>query len=337
MVFLASQSALEDAGWFPRSDALKERTGVFLGAVKSHLSPVLHILNQSIKESPRVVPAEFIKHLNIFGTSLNVLHYFDFRGPSSGYGSACAAGQCSIAEGYNSIVTDDADVMVVGNTDHGIHPYLLNGLSRLGALNKKCNDSPETASRPFDEARDGFVAADGAGVLILEELGHAQKRNARIYAELRAVSLFSESFHPTRPQLEGEAVHRTMTTGLQRAGVRPEEVGVVHSHGTSTIEGDNAEAIAISRLFAEPGPAIMGIKSNLGHMMAGVGGIQAAALILAMKHGLIPPILNLHKPLEVNGRVLDFVRTTRKGDFRFGISNNAGFGGLNCSLLFEKY
>lgn len=337
MAFLASKSALEDANWLPNSDLLKERTGVFLGAVKSHLSPVLHVLNMAIKESPRVVPAEFIQHLNIFGTSLNVLKHYDFRGPSSGYGSACAAGQCSIAEGFNSILSGDADVMVVGNVDHGIHSYLLNGLNRLGALNKKYNEDPEAASRPFDENRDGFVAADGSGVLILEELYHAQQRKAKIYAELKAISMCSESFHPTRPHLEGDGIYRTMRNVLKRAGVLPNMVGLLHSHGTSTIEGDNAEAIAISRLFPEPGPSIMAIKSNIGHMMAGVGGIQAAALVLAIKNGKIPPILNLKNPLQVNGRVLDYVTSMREKEIQYGITNNAGFGGLNCSLLFQKH
>lgn len=338
MAFLASKMAIEDAKWIPQTEEEKHRTGAFLGGVKSHLSPLLHVTHQILKENFRVVPSEFYNHINIFMTTSNVVNAYDLRGPTSAYGSACAAGQCSIAEGFNCIQDDDADVMIVGNADNGIHSYLLNGLNRLGALNKKYADEPEKASRPFDEDRGGFVAADGSGVLVLEEYEHAIKRNAKIYAELKSISLCTESYHPTRPHLEGDGIFRTMKTVIERAGIKPEDVGIIHSHGTATTEGDSAEATAIGRLFPEPGPMIMGIKSNMGHMMAGVGGIQSAALILSLKHGIVPPILNLKNPLKIGNRVLDYVADKpREKEVRFGITNNAGFGGLNCSLLFEKY
>ena len=337
MAFLASKSALEDAGWLPTKDSDKERTGVVMGSTKSHVSPAIHFINQVLKEGPRTITGEFNKHLNVFGTALNVVSHYDLRGPNSGSSSACAAGQYSIAEAFNTIKDDEADVMVAGNTDIGIHPYVIGGLSRLGALNKKNNETPELASRPFDEQREGFVAADGSGVLILEELNHAVNRGASIYGELLSVGLCTESYHPTRPHLEGDGIYRTMLTALQRANVSPDQIDLIHAHGTSTFEGDKAEAFAISKLFKDPGPCIMGIKSNMGHMMSGVGGIQAATVLLTIKYGLVPPILNLENPLTINGRKLDFVTKLREKKINYAITNNAGFGGLNSTLLFKRY
>jgi 3-oxoacyl-[acyl-carrier-protein] synthase II len=338
MAFLASKSALEDGNWFPTSDEEKERTGVFMGGMKTQSDGIIYYHNLTAKHDNRALTKEYYDLLAVSNSTVNVIKHFDFRGPSSGYSSACAAGQCSIAEGFNSIVDGDADVILAGNTDSRLDPYVVNGFNRLGALAKNFSDNPELASRPFDEKREGFVIAEGSGVLLIEELDHALKRGAKIYAELKSVSSIGEGFHATRPKVDGEGISRSMQQVLKRAGVRPEDIDLIHCHGTSTPEGDKAEAYAMTKLFPSPGPSIMGIKGNIGHCMSGVGGIQAVTTVLAIKNSTIPPILNLRNPISVEGRTLDYVKgEPRQKEINLAISNNAGFGGFNCSLLFSKY
>mmetsp|Transcript_14519 Transcript_14519/g.14616 ORF Transcript_14519/g.14616 Transcript_14519/m.14616 type:complete len:311 (+) Transcript_14519:298-1230(+) len=308
-----------------------------MGATKSQLSPAVYTVEQVLKNGLRSVPSLYHSHLSIFGTTANIVKKFGFKGPTSGYSSACAAGSCSLAEAFWSVRCDEADVIVAGTSDNGIHNYLLSGLSRLGALNKRCNDSPQSASCPFDMKRDGFISADGAGCLILEELNHALSRNAYIYGELKGVSLSSESFHPSRPHPEGEGIARTMKRALEIAELEPKDIDLIHAHGTSTVEGDMSEVIAINNVFGNIKPAIISSKANYGHMMAGVGAIQSAVLLLCIKHSMIPHLINLKNPVQVNDIELDYVLEPRAKEVNAGVTNNAGFGGLNCSLVFTKY
>lgn len=336
MAFAASKFALDDAKWNPQSELERERTGVFLGAIKSHLGPTIYTIEAVMRDGIRGVLDSYYTHTSVFDTTANVVKYFKFKGPASGYSSGCSAGSSSIAQAFFTIQNNEADVMVAGAADHGIHPYLLNGLARVEALNKKSNDFPEKASSPFDEKRQGFVASDGAGVLILEELEHALERRAHIYGEIRGVSLYTESFHPTRPHAEGDGIGRTMKRALENSGIEPSEVDLIHSHGTSTFEGDLAEVKAMSRLFKTSRPVIISGKSNYGHMMAGVGGIQAAVLLLCMQHSMIPPILNLENPIQIDGEELNFARNLIQKEVKVGISNNAAFGGFNVTIVFSK-
>ena len=292
------------------------------------------MLNQVEEDSDRIVPAEFIKHLNIFGASLNIISHYDFRGPSSAYAS-CAGG--SISEGFNAILNDEADVMIVGASDNGIHSYILKSFSKLGLLNKMNNDTPESALKPFDDERDGTVLSDGCGVLILEEHSHALNRKAKIYAEVVGGSLDIVSYNQNISDLEENGIYRNMRNVIRRAGIKNEDIDLIHSCGSSSMEEDNIEAIAISECFKEPGPAIMGISSNLGYMMAGTGGIQSVGLILAIKYGIIPPILNLKRLLTIHERVLDYVTEKRNKEIKYGISNHSEIRGINCSLLYKKY
>jgi 3-oxoacyl-[acyl-carrier-protein] synthase II len=338
MAFSASKSALEDGNWFPTSDGEKERTGVFVGGNKFSGEAIFANQKFSDKERFKFIGSELYDLIDSSSTISTISKNYDFRGPNSGYISACAAGQCSIAEGFNSIVDGDADIVLAGGNGISLNSYVVNGFNRLGALAKNFSDNPELASQPFDEKREGFVVADGCGILLIEELDHALKRGAKIYAELKSVSSIGEGFHATRPKVDGEGISRSMQQALKRAGVRPEDIDLIHCHGTSTPEGDKAEVHAMTKLFPSPGPSIMGIKGNIGHSLTGVGGIQAVTTVLAIKNSTIPPILNLKNPISVEGRTLDYVKgEPRQKEINLALTNNAGFGGFNCSLLFSKY
>ena len=174
-------------------------------------------------------------------------------------------------------------------------------------------------------------------MVVMEELEHALRRKARIYAEIVGAGMNTESFHPTRPDTNGEGIYSSMVAAIQHSGRPAADVDVIHAHGTATTEGDPSEAIAITRLFGSPSPPIFSVKSSLGHMMAGVGGIQSAVLIMALCHGKVPQILNLEQPLTLENSQLTFAQEALERPLKLGISNNAGFGGLNSSLLFAKY
>mmetsp|Transcript_8359 Transcript_8359/g.12335 ORF Transcript_8359/g.12335 Transcript_8359/m.12335 type:complete len:414 (+) Transcript_8359:17-1258(+) len=337
MILSAAEEALQDSKWNPQTKTQKERTGVFMGAIKSYISPLLFFSEKILEEGCRSIPDAFNQQLSIFNTTANIAKLYDFKGPTSAYGSACAAGQSSIAEAYFGVQEGLADVIVAGSADFFVDTYDLMGFHKLGALNKKANQDPYEGLKTFDENRAGFAGSDGAGVLVLEELEHALSRNAPIYAEIIGASQISESFHATRPSPNGEGICKSMLGAMEMANVDPREIEVINSHGTGTSEGDLAEATAIYNIFGAPGPYVMGIKSNLGHCMGGSGTVQCSMLMLAMKESFLPRIPNIENPMKVNNESLNFLTENIEKPFTYALSNNAGFGGLNVSLLFKKY
>ena len=259
------------------------------------------------------------------------------KGPCLDVSTACATGTHALGEAMKIIQRGDADVMLAGGAEASLTPLVLAGFCRAKALSLR-NDEPEKASRPFDKHRDGFVLSEGAGVLVLEELGRAQKRGAKIYAELAGYGLSSDAYHYTKPDPAGDGPSRAMSLALSDAGMRPEEIDYINAHGTSTVPNDRVETLAIKKTFGEQAHnlAVSSSKSMLGNMLGAAGAVEAAITSLALRDGVIPPTINYETPDPECD--LDFVpNKARKKNIQAALSLSLGFGGINAALLFKKY
>jgi 3-oxoacyl-[acyl-carrier-protein] synthase II len=259
------------------------------------------------------------------------------KGPCLDVSTACATGTHAIGEAMKIIQRGDADVMIAGGTEAALSPLVLAGFCQAKALSHR-NDAPEKASRPFDRDRDGFVLAEGAGVLVLEELRHAEKRGAKVYAELAGYGLTSDAFHYTRPDPDGEGAARAMMLALTDSGMQPEEIAYLNAHGTSTISNDAIETLAIKRTFGTHAKklAVSSVKSMLGHMLGAAGAVEAAVTALAVRDGIIPPTINYMTPDPACD--LDYVPNhARTQTVGAALSCSLGFGGTNGALVFKAY
>jgi 3-oxoacyl-[acyl-carrier-protein] synthase II len=257
-------------------------------------------------------------------------------GYNTAIATACAASSQSIGEAAEVIRRGDADVMLAGGTEAPICQMTLASFCAIRALSTR-NAEPERASRPFDATRDGFVLAEGAGVLVLERLSHARRRGAHIYAEITGYASTCDAYHVTAPHPEGDGAARAITRALARAGISPQQVDYINAHATSTPTGDAAETLAIKQAFGEYAYSvpISSTKSMTGHLTSAAGAVEAAAAILALKHGIIPPTINYEHPDPTCD--LDYVpNTSRKAALQVAISNSFGFGGINAVLVFRK-
>lgn len=262
---------------------------------------------------------------------------FGMKGPNYATTSACATSNHSIIDAVMYLQRGLADVMVAGGTEAGICPMGIGGFNAMKALSTR-NDSPQTASRPFDLTRDGFVAGEGAGTLILEDLEHAIKRGARIYAELVGFGATADAHHITAPAPGGEGAVRSMKMSLAVAGIAPDEVAYINVHGTSTPLGDIAETEAIKSTFGDHAKkiAINSTKSMTGHLLGAAGAVEAIASVLAIHHQIAPPTINLNTPDPACD--LDYVpNVARPMEIEAAISNGFGFGGHNATLLFKRF
>jgi 3-oxoacyl-[acyl-carrier-protein] synthase II len=259
------------------------------------------------------------------------------KGPCLDVSTACATGTHALGEAMKLIQRGDADVMIAGGTEAALTPLILAGFCQARALSQ-WNEQPAKASRPFDRDRDGFVLAEGAGVLVLEELTHAQRRGARIYAELAGYGLSSDAHHYTRPDPEADGPARAMKLAIKDAGVRPEAIDYINAHGTSTVSNDRIETLAIKKAFNKHAYnlAVSSSKSMLGHMLGAAGAVEAAVTALSLHQRTIPPTINYeHRDPECD---LDYVPNyARKNDIRSALSNSLGFGGINAALVLKKY
>ena len=231
----------------------------------------------------------------------------------------------------------DADVMIAGGAEAALSPLVLAGFCQAKALSRR-NDAPEKASRPFDRDRDGFVLAEGAGVLVLEELRHAEQRGAKIYAELAGYGLTSDAYHHTRPDPDGDGAARAMASALNDAGMQPEEIDYFNAHGTSTVSNDAIETLAIKRAFRTHANKLFvsSTKSMLGHMLGAAGAVEAAVTVLAIRDGVIPPTINYGNPDPACD--LDYVPNhARTQTVGAALSCSLGFGGANGALVFKAY
>lgn len=262
---------------------------------------------------------------------------FGLRGPSSCVVTACATGTNAVGDAFKIIQRGDADVMVAGGVEACISPAAVAGFCSMKALST-CNDEPTKASRPFDKGRGGFVMGEGAGIVVLESLEHAQARGARIYAEIAGYGFNADAYHITAPAPEGVMAARCMNLALKDAGIAPEEVDYINAHGTSTPLNDRNETLAIKALFGDHAGklAVSSIKSMTGHLLGAAGGIEAIATALAISEDLIPPTINYEEPEE--GMDLDYVpNVKRQRTVNVAISNSFGFGGHNATILLKKY
>jgi 3-oxoacyl-[acyl-carrier-protein] synthase II len=262
---------------------------------------------------------------------------FGARGPNSSVVTACATGNHAIGDAYRIIERGDADIMIAGGAEAMIVPLTIAGFCSMKAMSTR-NDEPEKASRPFDAGRDGFVCGEGAGIVVLEALAHAVRRDARIYGEIVGYGMTGDAHHMTAPDPEGDGATRAMQLALAGAGIEPGAVGYVNAHGTSTPYNDKFETIAIKRVFGEHARklAVSSTKSMTGHLLGAAGGIEAIATTLAIYHGLLPPTINYDTPDPECD--LDYVpNQARKVDVEYALSNAFGFGGTNATLAFRRY
>ncbi len=331
----AAFDAIDDAG-LEIDDGNAERIGVSIGSGIGGLGGIernhIALLEGGPRKiSPFFVPASII---NMISGNLSILK--GIKGPNLSTVTACSTGTHNIGDAARLISYGDADVMIAGGAEMASTPLGLAGFAAARALSRR-NDSPETASRPWDRDRDGFVLGDGAGIIVLEELEHARARGARIYCEIAGYGMSGDAFHMTMPSKGGEGAARCMINAMRDAGVNPGEVDYINAHGTSTPAGDVAETEAIHRALGDAAKrvAVSSTKSMTGHLLGAAGGIEAVFSILALRDNILPPTINLENPGE--GCDLDYVpNTAREATLNIAMSNSFGFGGTNGTLIFRK-
>jgi|TARA_R110001592_G_scaffold141938_4_gene363888 3-oxoacyl-[acyl-carrier-protein] synthase II len=335
----AAIQAIEDSGWKPEADEDRWKTGVLIGSGIGGLPEIaggaitVHE-GRARRLSPFFIPASLI---NLVSGHVSIR--YGLKGPNHAVVTACSTGAHAIGDAARLIMWEDADVMVAGGAEAAICPLGVAGFCAARALSTGYNDTPEKASRPWDQGRDGFVMGDGAGVVVLEELEHAKKRGAKIYAEIVGYGMSGDAHHITAPAEDGDGAFRCMQAALKRAGMNPEDIDYVNAHGTSTPLGDEIELGAIKRVF---GDAIKGIsmsstKSAVGHLLGAAGAVEAIYSILAMKNSIVPPTLNLDNPSEACVGVDLVPHKPKERKVRAALSNSFGFGGTNASLVFKAY
>lgn len=333
----AARQAVEDAGWTPTDEESLERTGVLLGSGIGGLESIANAAVTLHERGPRRVGPFFIPSALINLLSGHVAIRYGFKGPNHAVVTACATGAHAIGDAARMIELGDADVMVAGGAEAAVCRLGVAGFAASKALSTAFNDEPARASRPWDRARDGFVMGEGAGAVILEELGHAKARGARIYGELKGYGLSGDAHHITAPAEDGDGGFRAMKMALERAGMNFGDIDYINAHGTSTPLGDEIELGAVKRLFggAAYELSMSSTKSAIGHLLGAAGAVEAIFGILAMNEGVVPPTLNLDDPSD--GCDLDLVpRQARERPVNAVLSNSFGFGGTNATLVFTR-
>ncbi len=330
----AADEAVRDAGWTPDDEESLERTGVLIGSGIGGLPEIENgagvIANESIRKlSPFFIPASLI---NLASGQVSIR--FGFKGPNHAVVTACASGAHAIGDAARMIMLDDADVMVAGGAEAAVCRLGMAGFAQARALSTGFNDTPEKASRPYDKDRDGFVIGEGAGIVVLEELEHARKRGAKIYAEVVGYGMSGDGYHITAPAEDGNGGFRAMKAALKRAGLNAEDIDYVNAHGTSTPLGDEIEVGAVKRLFGDHAYeiAMSSTKSSIGHLLGAAGSAEAVFCILAIRDGVAPPTLNLDNPSESCDINL-VPHQAQERPIKTALSNSFGFGGTNASLI----
>jgi 3-oxoacyl-[acyl-carrier-protein] synthase II len=334
----AAKMALEDANWMPQDESEKERTGTSLGAGIGGLPEIERSVVTLHESGPRRVSPFFIPASLINLLSGHVSINYGFKGPNHAVVTACASGVHSIGDAARMILHGDADVMVAGAAESSICPIGIGGFAALRALSTKYNDTPEKASRPWDKGRDGFVMGEGSGIIILEELEHALKRGAKIYAEYKGYGMSSDAYHMTSPPEDGNGAYRAMRAALNDAALTAGQLDYINAHGTSTPVGDVIEHRAVKRLLEgqDHNVSMSSTKSAIGHLLGAAGGVETVFSILAMRDQIVPPTLNLDDPdEECDLDLVPLVAKKRKVDHV--LCNSFGFGGTNASIVFSRW
>ncbi|MFQ5696540.1 MAG: beta-ketoacyl-ACP synthase II, partial [Terriglobia bacterium] len=313
------------------------RTGVFIGSGIGGFDVIEREHSELLKGGPRKISPFFIPATIVNLAAGQVSIRAGAKGPNSATATACSASAHAVGDSYRIIQHGDADIMICGGSEAAITPMGVGGFTSMRALSTR-NDEPQRASRPFDAERDGFVIGEGAGLLVLETLEIAQRRNAPILAELVGYGMSGDAYHITQPSEKGEGARRVMEATLKDAGVKPEQVGYVNAHGTSTPIGDKIETQAIKRLWGGHAKkvAVSSTKSMTGHLLGGAGGLEAGISILALRDQMVPPTINYENPDPDCD--LDYVpNQQRRVELEYALTNSFGFGGTNAALLFKRW
>lgn len=333
----ASLQAWEDAGLHYAKGLDKDRTGVAVGSGIGGIWTIEEQLKVLHEKGPRRVSPFLVPMLIANMASGYVSILLELRGPNTTIVTACATATHAIGESCRIIQRGDADCMIAGGSEAAISPLALGGFCSARALTTR-NDEPERASRPFDKERDGFVMGEGAGIVILESLESALKRNARIYGEIVGYGMSGDAYHITSPDPDGTGAYLAMKRALENSGLAPEEVDYINAHGTSTAYNDRIETVAIKRLLGEHAyrVAISSTKSMIGHLLGAAGGAELIATLLSMNNQVLCPTVNYEYPDPECD--LDYVpNVSRQQKFDVAISNSFGFGGTNASLIVKRY
>lgn len=332
----AADLAVKDAE-FKRDELEGDRTGVYVGSGIGGIGAIESQHEILLAKGPNRVSPFFLISSIINEAAGQISIRFRARGPNSATATACATSTHSLGDSYRLIARGDADVMIAGGAEAPVTPLGVAGFCAMRALSVR-NDEPHRASRPFDAQRDGFVIGEGAGIILLEELGAALKRGAHIYAEIVGYGMSGDAYHVSAPSADGEGAFQSMKRALDDGRVDPQEIDYINAHGTSTPFNDKIETRAIKRLFGE-GASKIGVnstKSMTGHLLGAAGGFEAGATVLCLKDQVMPPTINYEHPDPECD--LDYVpNKSRPSRIRFAMSNSFGFGGTNGTLVFKKF
>lgn len=333
----AAKEALADANLDVAKDTDPERVGVYVGSGIGGLGTWEDQHNILRDKGPKRVSPFFIPMMIANMGSGQISMATGAKGPNSTVVTACATGTNSIGDAYKLIQHGEADVMICGGAEATIRPTGMAGFCALRAMSTR-NDEPEKASRPFDIGRDGFVMGEGAGVIILESLEHAQKRGARIYAEVIGYGMSGDAHHITEPSPEGDGAARCMERAIKDAGISPEDIDYINAHGTSTPVGDKVETLAIKRVLGDYAykVPVNSTKSMTGHLLGAAGGIEAIISVLTIQHGILPPTINIEN--QDPDCDLDYVANkAREHRVDIAMSNSFGFGGHNATIIVKRF
>lgn len=314
-----------------------ERLGVYVGSGIGGIETLIENIDMLRQKGPRRVSPSLVPAMISNAAAAQISIKWKAMGPSLSPVSACAIGNTAIGEAFKLIRFGEVDVMFAGGTEAAITDLSIASFGNATALSTR-NDDPAKASRPFDENRDGFVMSEGAGILILESLSHALRRNAKIYAEVISYGASSDAHHIVATHPEGKGAYLAMKAALKNAKISPDEIDVISAHATSTKVGDISETMAIKQLFGKQAYQIpvTANKSMIGHMLGAAGGVEAIALAMSLKEGIIPPTINLDHPDPLCD--LDYVPSfARQMKVNIGLSNSFGFGGHNAAIVLRKY
>ena len=332
----AADEAVRDAGWAPDDEEERQRTGVNIGSGIGGLSTIADTAIELHEKGPRRVSPFFIPSalINLASGQVSIRHHF--KGPNHSVVTACATGAHAVGDAMRFIQHGDADVMIAGGAEAAVCKIGIAGFIACRAMSTHFNDTPARASRPYDRDRDGFVMGEGAGVLVLEELEHARKRGAKIYAEVVGYGLAGDAHHITAPAEDGDGGFRAMKAAIAQAGVEPADIDYINAHGTSTPLGDEIELGAVERLMGNAAAKVTmsSTKSAIGHLLGAAGAVEAAFTVLALRDQIAPPTINLDNP-SVETAIDLAPHRAQPRKIEVALSNSFGFGGTNASVLFK--